>query len=47
VLARKYTLHLSILEDAYVRSRYVVREFNRDEVLALLKVVEEVLGLDL
>jgi len=46
-LARKYMLHLSILEDAYVTSRYVVREFSRDEVLALLKAVEEVLGLDL
>jgi len=46
-LISKYILHLSLLEDAYITSRYVVREFSKDEVMALLKVVEEVLNLEL
>jgi len=46
-LMRKYMLHLAVLEDAYVTSRYVVREYSRDEVLTLLSVVEEVFALEL
>jgi len=46
-LFNKYLLHLSLLEDAYITSRYVVKEYSRDEVVSLLKVVEEILSLEL
>ncbi len=37
-----YSLELALLEDAYIVSRYVPREFSADEVERLMKAVEEV-----
>ncbi|MEM2884650.1 MAG: HEPN domain-containing protein, partial [Thermoproteota archaeon] len=37
----KYLLELGILEDAYISSRYVTREFRKEEVEKLRKAVEE------
>ncbi|RLE71878.1 MAG: DNA-binding protein [Thermoprotei archaeon] len=42
-LLRNYLMELGVLEDAYITSRYVVREYTRDEVERLAKVVEEVI----
>ena len=39
----KYLLELGILEDAYITSRYVMREFREEEVKRLLQVVKEVM----
>ncbi|OYT53936.1 MAG: DNA-binding protein [Candidatus Hecatellales archaeon ex4484_218] len=39
----KYLLELGILEDAYITSRYVVREYRKEEAEKLLKVVEDVI----
>ena len=39
----KYLLELGILEDAYITSRYVMREFREEEVRRLLQVVKEVM----
>lgn len=41
-LVSKYSVELALLEDAYITSRYVVREFRPDEVTRLKKVVDEV-----
>ena len=37
----KYLLELWILEDAYITSRYIMREFRKGEVKRLLQVVKE------
>ena len=42
-LLENYLLELGILEDAYITSRYVMREFKREEVEKLMRVVEEVM----
>ncbi len=42
-LLRNYLMELGVLEDAYITSRYVVREYTRDEVERPAKVVEEVI----
>jgi len=39
----KYLLELGILEDAYISSRYLTREFKKEEVEKLRKAVEEVM----
>jgi len=39
----EYLLELGILEDAYITSRYVMREFREEEVRRLLQVVKEVM----
>ena len=39
----KYLLELGILEDAYITSRYIMREFREGEVKRLLQVVKEVM----
>jgi len=39
----EYLLELGILEDAYITSRYVMREFREEEVKRLLQVVKEVM----
>ena len=39
----KYLLELGILENAYITSRYVVREYRKEEAEKLLKVVEDVI----
>jgi len=38
-----YILELSILEDAYITSRYVMREFTRQEVEKLTRAVREIM----
>jgi len=38
-----YLFELGILEDAYITSRYVMREFRKEEAERLMKVVEEVM----
>ena len=42
-LLENYLLELGMLEDAYITSRYVMREFKREEVEKLMRVVEEVM----
>ncbi len=41
-LMDKYELELSLLEDAYITSRYIPKEFSESEVRKLLKAVEEI-----
>jgi HEPN domain-containing protein len=38
-----YLLELGMLEDAYITSRYVLREFTRQEVEKLSKAVREIM----
>lgn len=38
-----YLLELGMLEDAYITSRYVMREFTRQEVEKLTKAVKEIM----
>ena len=42
-LIDKYSLELALLEDAYITSRYIPRDFRKDDVLKLKKAVEEVM----
>jgi len=42
-LLDEHLLELGMLEDAYITSRYVMREFRKEEVERLRKVVEEVI----
>jgi len=42
-MLESHLMELGTLEDAYITSRYVMREFKREEVERLLKVVEEVM----
>ncbi|MEM3694192.1 MAG: HEPN domain-containing protein [Candidatus Bathyarchaeia archaeon] len=44
-LMGKYLLELALLEDAYVTSRYVARDFSPEEIERLSSCVEEVLEL--
>jgi len=39
----KYLLELGMLEDAYISSRYIIREFRKKEVEKLKKAVEAVI----
>ncbi len=41
-LLNRYSVELGSLEDAYISSRYVAREYTREEVERLKRVVEEV-----
>ncbi len=41
-LLRRFAVELGALEDAYISSRYVAREYTKEEVEKLLRVVEEV-----
>ena len=38
-----YLFELGMLEDAYITSRYVMREFSREEAQRLIKTVKEVM----
>jgi len=38
----RYSLELASIEDAYITSRYIPREFRKEEVLRLKKIVDEV-----
>lgn len=42
-IKNKYLLELGILEDAYISSRYLMREFKKEEVEKLKKAVEDVI----
>ncbi len=42
-LLQNYFLELGMLEDAYITSRYVAREFTKEEVEALSKTVREIM----
>ncbi len=42
-ILEKYLLELSILEDAYITSRYIIREFTKQEVERLAKSVKEIM----
>ncbi|MGC9072334.1 MAG: HEPN domain-containing protein [Acidilobus sp.] len=42
-LLRRLTLELALLEDAYVTSRYVPRDFSKEEVMKLKDAVDEVM----
>ena len=42
-LVDKYSLELASIEDAYITSKYIPREFRREEVLRLKGVVDEVI----
>jgi len=39
-----YLFELGMLEDAYITSRYVMREFTREEAQGLIKTVKEVMN---
>jgi len=39
----KYLMELSVLEDAYITSRYIIRDFSRQEVEKLVKAVKEIM----
>jgi len=39
----RFMLELGMLEDAYITSRYVPREFRREDAERLMAVVEEVI----
>lgn len=43
-LLDKYLLELGALEDAYINSRYIPREYTRDEAERLFKVVLEIMN---
>ena len=43
-IIREYILELGLLEDAYIASRYVIRDYGRDEVLKLKRAVQEVMN---
>lgn len=43
-LISKYILELGVLEDAYITSRYIMRNFERAEVERLKKAVVEVMS---
>ncbi len=42
-LLNDYMIELALLEDVYITSRYISREYSREEVLKLKKVVDEVI----
>lgn len=42
-MLQSYLLELGILEDAYITSRYVMREFTRKETEKLTKAVKEIM----
>jgi len=42
-ILEKYLLELGMLEDAYITSRYVMREFTEGEVERLTSVVKEIM----
>ena len=43
VILENYLLELGILEDAYITSRYVMREFTKQEAAKLTKAVKEII----
>jgi len=42
-ILEKYLMELSVLEDAYITSRYVMRDFSLQEAEKLLKAVKEIM----
>ncbi len=43
-ILEKYLLELGVLEDAYITSRYIMREFTKQEVERLAKAVKEIMN---
>jgi HEPN domain-containing protein len=43
-ILNNYLFELGMLEDAYITSRYVMREFTREEAQRLTKTVKEVMN---
>ena len=43
-LLDKYELELSLLEDAYITSRYIPKEFTESELRKIMKALEEIVG---
>ena len=41
-LLDKYELELSLLEDAYITSRYIPKEFTESELRKIMKALEEI-----
>lgn len=39
----KYLLEFGMLEDAYISSRYIIREFRKDEIERLRKAAEAII----
>jgi HEPN domain-containing protein len=42
-LLDSYSLELGMLEDAYITSRYIMREFTKQEIEKLTKAVKEIM----
>lgn len=42
-ILENHLLELGVLEDAYITSRYVMREFTKQEVEKLMKAVKEIM----
>ena len=42
-ILNKYSLELGMLEDAYITSRYMMREFTKQEAQKLTKAVKEIM----
>jgi HEPN domain-containing protein len=43
VILENYLLELGLLEDAYITSRYIMREFTKKEAEKLSKAVKEIM----
>ena len=43
-LLDKYELELSLLEDAYITSRYILKEFMESKLRKIMKALEEIVG---
>jgi len=41
-ILQKYSVELALLEDVYITSRYIAREFRQEEVNRLRSVIDEV-----
>jgi len=41
-ILQKYSVELALLEDVYITSRYIAREFRQEEVNRLRNVIDEV-----
>jgi HEPN domain-containing protein len=39
---QKFLVELALLEDIYITSRYIPREYRKDEVLKIKETVDEV-----
>lgn len=42
-MLQKHILELGMLEDAYITSRYIMREYTKEETEKLTKTVKEIM----